>query len=67
MNEDEMSGDPRGTIVLIGLGYGALVIVAFWLDYKIRKRRARKKREEAASGFTPKERTWFKKGEKDDD
>ena len=56
--------DPQRTLVLIGLGYLGLVVVAFWLDHKIQMRRARKRREERESGLTPQERSWFRK---DDD
>lgn len=42
--KQDLDGIQR-TLVLIGLGYAALVALAFYADYKIQMRRARKKRE----------------------
>lgn len=44
----EIEGDPRKPFVLFGLGYLGLVFVAFYVDFKIQKRRARKRREKLA-------------------
>lgn len=60
----DAESDPQRTLVLIGLGYLGLVVVAFWLDHKIQMRRARKRREARESGFTERERSRFRK---DDD
>ena len=44
LTEAEAS-DPRRPIVLFGLGYITLCVVAVWIDFKIQMRRARKRRE----------------------
>ena len=55
---DEESGPDRlqRIVVLIGLGYIALVTVAVYVDYKVQMRRARKRREaQEAEGRTTSE------------
>lgn len=37
-------------LALIAIGYAALVCLAFYADYKIQKRRARKRREREKRG-----------------
>jgi hypothetical protein len=64
-------GGPDGLqriVVLIGIGYAALVTLAFYADYKIQQRRARKRREakEAAERLTPEEEAWLENGEHED-
>lgn len=45
MGADVGAEDVQRTLVLIGLGYLGLVGIAFYLDYKIQMRRARKRHE----------------------
>ena len=60
---DEGAGGFQRTLVLIGLGYGALVALAFYADYKIQQRRASKRREAKERGASEAD-AWFRK---DDD
>ncbi|MFA5854298.1 MAG: hypothetical protein WC866_04410 [Patescibacteria group bacterium] len=55
--------DPRAILIGIAGGYLGLVLLAFWVDGKLYKRRLRKKRER--SEFTPKDRAWFRKDDTD--
>ena len=50
------TADLERTLVLIGLGYLGLVGLAFYIDFKIQMRRARKRREARASGRSEPER-----------
>ncbi len=42
---EEVADGFQRTFALIGIGYAALVCLAFYADYKIQMRRARKRRE----------------------
>jgi uncharacterized membrane protein YciS (DUF1049 family) len=53
--ERDLDGVQR-VLVLIGLGYAALVCLAFYADHKIQLRRARKRREARESADAKKER-----------
>ena len=52
--ERDLDGVQR-VLVLIGLGYAALVCLAFYADYKIQMRRARKRREAREAAADKKE------------
>lgn len=62
----EAEGDPQRTLVLIGLGYGALVVIAVYLDFKYQMWRSRRRREKR-EGSSKEDSASFRKGRKKDD